>query len=223
MKFIKPQRSIIEKSEYWLYENPVAGIFYWSRLKNVFEYLKKRKWEVILEIGCGDGFFLPSLCQISNRVIGSDIEETFNYSKERTLGKIEKSYANLELKKADARILSDYIDNGSCDVIVAISVLEHINDYKSVIEEVCKCLKPNGIFACVLPLENWFYRLSKKFLWYVAADYRKHYYPHKNYNHRDIRKKLCENFKEFVGRNCPYGIPLYFLGIYFKNELHMLD
>lgn len=217
MKFIKPERSIIEKSESWLYKNPVAGLFYWSRPKSVFDYLKKRRWGIILEIGCEYGFFLPSLCQISEKVIGSDIEDTFNYCEKITLKQIKKNYTNLELKKADVRDLSKYIEEGSCDVIVAISVLEHINSHNKAIEEIYKCLKPGGIFVCVLPSENWLYNLSKRFLTSIAADFRKHYSPHKHYDYRKLEANLSRKFKEVRKSNCPFSLPLFFTRVYEKK------
>jgi SAM-dependent methyltransferase len=214
MKFIKPERNIIEKSKYKLececwkpYTNPIVSIVYWSRLKAIFNYLKNRRWKLILEIGCGYGFFLPSLCQISDRVIGSDIEDMFDFCEKVTLRKIQKNYANLKLKKADARNLSEYIDEDSCDAIVAVSVLEHIDDYDGAVKEIRKCLKPSGIFICVLPSENGFYKLCKRLVGY-RGDY------HKHYNYEKLRANLRKNFREVKKWNCPFGTPLFFVGIY---------
>jgi len=218
MKFIRPESSIIEKSKYrhycecWKpYTNPVVRMVYWNKLKKIFNYLQHRRWNLILEIGCGYGFFLPSLCQISDKVIGSDIEDMFDFCKEATLTEIQKSFSNLELKKADARYLSDYIDESSCDVIVAISVLEHINDYSEAVKEIRKCLKPNGIFACVLPTENWLYRLGKRLVGY-DKDY------HKLYNFERLRADLRRSLKEVKKWNMPYGIPLFSAGVYTREE-----
>jgi len=218
MKFIKPERTIIEKSKYkstcecWRpYTNPIVGMVYWSRLKEVFNYLKNRRWKLILEVGCGYGFFLPSLCQIGEKAIGSDIEDMFDFCEKVTLREIQKNYANLELKKADAKNLSNYIDKSSCDVIVAISVLEHINDFNGAIKEIRKCLKPNGIFVCVLPSENWLYKLGKRLVGY-EKDY------HKHYNYERLRANLCKNLEEVKRWNCPSGIPLFFIGVYTKRK-----
>lgn len=209
MKFVKPPKDLIKKSGAQPYINPIIGIVYWKKLKDVFTYLKKRRWELILEIGCGEGFLLPSFCQISDRVIGSDIESTFNLC-QITLREFKKSYANLKLIKCDATSLSDCIDENSCDVIVAISVLEHINDYNRAIIEIHKCLKPDGIFVCVLPSENWLYKLSRRLLRY-GGEY------HKHYNYEKMQASLRRNFKEIEKWNCPFGIPLFTISVLQKE------
>jgi SAM-dependent methyltransferase len=209
MNFIKPQKNLVEKTKIYSYTNPIVGIVYWSKLKDVFNYLKKKRWGQILEIGCGFGFLLPSLCQISSRVIGCDIESTF--CQKTTLREFEKRYANLELKRIDARSLSNYIDENSCDVIVAISVLEHIDDYNRTIMEIRKCLKPNGLFVCVLPSENWLYKLGRRLVGY-KGDY------HKYYNYEKIQRNLRRNFKEVKKWHSPFRImPLFIIGAYAKN------
>ena len=219
LKLIKPENSIVNKSESWLYKNPVAGVFYWNKLKSVFDRLKKRRWGLILEIGCEYGFFLPSLCQISDRVIGSDIKSNFDYCEKITLEEMKKSNANLELKSADATHLSDFIAEKSCDAIVAISVLEHIDDYDKAIKEVCRCLKPSGTFVCVLPSENRLYRTVKNMLRYVATEFRKHYNPHKKeYDPNKIRASLRAHFMESEKHNCPFGLPLIVTRVYVKRE-----
>jgi len=216
MEFTKPKTSIIEKSKHksqcecWKpYTNPFLSTLYWNRLKEVFNYLKNKRWSLILEIGCGYGFFLPSLCQISDKVVGSDIEEMFDFCEKVTLRDIQKNCANLELMKADIRYLSDYIDENSCDAIVAISVLEHVDDYDKATKEILKCLKPGGILGCVLPSENWLYKLGRRVLGY-SGDY------HKHYEYEKLRSSLCRYLKEVKRWGCPFNIPLFFVGIYEK-------
>ncbi len=219
MRFIKPERSIIKKSNSWLYKNPIAGIFYWNRLRSVFNLLKKKRWKLILEIGCEYGFLLPSLCQISDRVIGSDIKSNFEFCKKVTLKDIKKKNANLELKVADATRLSDVIPENSCDVVVAVSVLEHINEYDRAIEEIHKCLKPDGIFVCVLPSENMLYKFIKNLLRYVSVEFREHYTPHsKEYDPNRIEASLRARFEEYEELSCPLGLPLFIIKAYRKKE-----
>lgn len=218
-KFIKLEEDIIKKSDSWLYKNQIAGIFYWNKLKCAFDYLKWRRWGVILEIGCDHGFLLPSLCQISDKVIGSDIKTNFEYCEKATLNEIKKKNANLELKIADATSLSNVIPENSCDAIVAVSVLEHIDDYDKAIEEICKCLKTDGIFVCVLPSENKLYRLTKNALRYMASEFRRHYNPHKKeYNPDKIQASLSARFKECEKRNCPFGLPLFVVRVYRRRR-----
>jgi len=215
MKFTKPQRDLIEKSKTELYTNPIIGIVYWRKLKDVFNYLKKKRWKQILEIGCGFGFLLPNLCKIASKVIGSDVEDRFDFCQKITLGEFKKSNPNLELKKADVRNLSKYIDENSCDVIVAISVLEHIDDYDKAIIEIRRCLEPDGVFVCVLPSENWFYKIVRRFVGY-RGDY------HEGYCYEKLQVSLRRNFEELKVWNSPFGIPLFIGGVYAKQAQRTL-
>jgi SAM-dependent methyltransferase len=213
MKFIKPDKSIIETASPYIgpYSNPILRAIYYDKLKRVFNYLKDRRWELILEIGCGEGFLLPSLCQISEKVIGSDIKETLEFSKKITLNEIKEKCANLELKEIDARYLSSVIDKESCDVIVAISVLEHIPEYKITIEEIKTCLKPKGILVCVVPTENSLYKIGRRILRY-------HNEYHKGYAFKELRPSLSKNFHEVKTWFSPFHLPLFFSGVYQKSQ-----
>ncbi len=155
--------------------------------------------------------FSPSgLCQISEEVIGSDIKETLEISK-NTLNAFKKKYANLKLREIDGRYLSLMIDEESCDVIIAISVLEHIPEYKIVIQEIKKCLKSHGIFICVVPTEklgvqNWkgdILRYSNRY--------------HKGYDFKELQTSLSENFQEVTTWFSPLYFPLFFSGVYQKR------
>jgi SAM-dependent methyltransferase len=215
--FVKPPTTIIQKSKgrtecgCWKpYTSKIVGSLYWKRYREVFDYLKLRRWSIVLEIGCGYGFFLPSLCQIADKVIASDIKEMFDFVKKTTLKDIQRTHSNLHLKKADVRNLSRWISE-ECDVIVAISVLEHVDNLDSALNEIRKCLKPKGLFACVLPSENRLYKLGRKILGY-SGDY------HKNYEYEFVRSGLCRQFDEIKVWSSPFNIPLYHIGIYQRCE-----
>jgi SAM-dependent methyltransferase len=214
MKFIKPDKSIIERTkaykEYRSYTDPFVSIIYWGKLKEVFNYLKNRRWNTILEVGCGYGYLLPSLCQISEKVIGSDVKDAFEFCKKVTLKEIKKKHANLELKEIDARHLSSVIDKESCDAIVAVSVLEHISEYEVAIEEINRCLKPQGIFVCILPTENLLYKIGREIVRY-PSEY------HKGYDHKELRVCLSKNFREVKTWFFPFHLPLFLYGIYQKR------
>lgn len=215
MTFIRPEKNIVERTksytEYRAYTDFLVSTLYWGKLREVFNYLKSRQSNTILEIGCGYGYLLPSLCQIGKKVIGSDIKDVFEFCKEVTLEKIKKNHENLELKEADARYLSSIMDKESCDIIVAISVLEHISEYEKVIQEVNECLKPQGIFVCVLPTENVLYRIGRSILRY-PNEY------HEGYNYSKLRRSLSINFREVRIWFYPFHLPLFFYGAYRKKN-----
>ena len=125
LRFVYPDKSVIEASKASgnLYTHPLIKLIFWDRFKVIFNYLKHKKYDTILEVGCECGLDLPSLCQIADRVVATDIEKRFPYWKDKTLSAIQKSYPNLELALADATKLSQTVPPNSCDVILALSVL----------------------------------------------------------------------------------------------------
>ena len=127
-----------------------------------------------------------------------------------TLKKIKEKHANLELKEIDARYLSTVISEESCDVIIAVSVLEHISEYETAIEEIKKCLKPQGIFVCVVPTENLLYKIGRKIVRY-PNEY------HRGYNHKKLRAYLPKGLREIKTWFFPFHLPLFFYGIYQKK------
>ena len=219
MNFIYPDKKIIEKSKATtnLYVHPILRLIYWDRFKRAFKFLnlkqQQERYNTILEVGCSYGFFLPSLCQIANRVIGSDVEGTFNFCKDKTLIPIKQRCPNLELKIADATRLSEVIEKSSCDVIVAFSVLEHIEEKEKALEEISKCLSPKGLFICGLPSENWIYKLGRKLLRYKEAH-------EEDYEYNAVRRLIEQYFIEKKMMNSPFGLPLFKIGIYeYRGEI----
>jgi len=215
ISFVYPDKRIIEASKATTnsYTHPLIGLVFWNRFKTAFNFLKrhllklqKKRYNIILEIGTSYGFFLPSLCQIADKVIGTDKEGTFNFCKDKTLTSIKELYPNLELKIADATRLSEIIESNSCDVIVAFSVLEHIEEKEKALEEISKCLSSNGIFICELPSENLIYKLGQKLVRYKEA--------HPNYDYNVVKKLIEKYFIEKKIYNSPCGLPLFKIGIY---------
>lgn len=212
-KFVYPDRKIIQKTRAFskLYTHPIIGIVYWNRIKTVYNYLKGKKYGLILEIGCGYGFALPSLCTLADKVIGSDVDPNFTKSKGYTLLDIQKSNPNLELKAIDVYTLSSVVKPNSCDIIVAFDVLEALpSNIDKALNEIHVCLKPGGLFICTIPSANWLYKLGKKLL-RIKDTYQ-------NYNYHTTRNMLQQYFREVEIFCSPFGLPLYKTGSYIKDE-----
>ena len=133
-----------------------------------------------------------------------------------TLNLFTKQNSNLEIKEIDARYISKVINEESCDVIIAINVLEHILEYKMVIDEIVKCLKPKGILICVLPTENILYKLGRKIIGYIYEGYTGEY--HKGFIYNQWQLYLSENLFEIKKWFSPFFIPLFFYGVYEKRK-----
>lgn len=126
------------------YYSRLVGFIYRNRLRQALSLLSP-PYGSILEIGYGSGILLPSLARIGNRVTGLDIDSDPKRSEEN----LKKIGVNVRLTKGDIRN-TEYPDE-SFDLIIAISVLEHIKDIEAVVKEVCRLLKPGGEFLVGMP------------------------------------------------------------------------
>jgi SAM-dependent methyltransferase len=111
-----------------------------ARAKRYLGYLKKHKSTGrLLEVGCAYGFFQRIFAE-TFETFGMDISEH------------AIQQANRNLPKAKGRLICfdcqrrwPYTDD-YFDVVVAIAVIEHLKCPSAMIKEVCRCLKPGGIF-----------------------------------------------------------------------------
>lgn len=118
------------------------------------EFIPKKKYENILDLGCGDGRGTASINKIGKNMFCLDT--SFN------LLKLLKSrnLSNITLINADAKKLP-FPDN-FFDLIISLSMVEHI-EYKyisQVFNEVYRVLKKDGIF--LVRNDAWFYGILEK-------------------------------------------------------------
>ncbi len=99
----------------------------------------------ILEVGCGEGFFLRALARSVNRLslFGVDVDEGH-----LKLGKIllkGNNRVNISLSRQDARVLA--FKDHSFDVVVCINVFYNLDSWETVcrvMEEMARVCKPKG-------------------------------------------------------------------------------
>jgi SAM-dependent methyltransferase len=92
----------------------------------------------VLEIGCGNGFGAHLLNQLKPKsYIGLDVmEEQVIIARQR--------YPQYQFLLQDATDLSQF-GTASKDVVIIFGVLHHIPEWRKVIDEIARVLKPNGI------------------------------------------------------------------------------
>ena len=128
--------------------------YYWwfqGRMKIIFSLLKKfnilkRPNLIVLDAGCGTGLILQwlnSLC----RPIGVDFSpKALEYCRKRGLRDILRgNVTRLPLR------------DGSCDVVMGLDLLEHIEDDAALMDEFSRVLKEDGTLVLTVP--------AHKFLW----------------------------------------------------------
>ncbi|HMB21538.1 MAG TPA: class I SAM-dependent methyltransferase [Anaerolineales bacterium] len=93
----------------------------------------------ILEIGCGNGHGAYLLNQSAPRsYIGLDLME-------EQVGKARQRYPQYQFLVQDATDLSQF-GEASKDVVIVFGVLHHIPDWRKVIDEIQRVLRPGGSF-----------------------------------------------------------------------------
>ncbi|HBS47676.1 TPA: hypothetical protein DEO28_04930 [Candidatus Dependentiae bacterium] len=176
VKFVVPNKNIFDVNgdsdplEY--YYKPFIGRLYFNRINRTLSLLKSH-YNSILEVGYGSGLMLPTLSKITNELHGIDLD-----SNPKTVSKnLEKVKAKAELVKGNI-LKTNYLDN-KFDLVVGISVFEHINDLQTAICEIHRILKPKGELLVGIPrvdfIMNKFFRLIgfKEIEHHHVSDYKK--------------------------------------------------
>ena len=115
-----------------------------DRHKKVLDIFSRYKFERILDVGCGDGNFsvlLKEACK-AKEVYGIEISEK---GAEMARKNGVKCY-QLDVDEEDFPFEDNYFD-----AVTAFELIEHLFDPDHFLDEVCRVLKPEGIFVLSTP------------------------------------------------------------------------
>jgi SAM-dependent methyltransferase len=150
MKSLKllPPEVLIKTSEVdhadWNYR-PLLGWIQRLRFRHIVSMLAGERFQRLLEVGYGSGTFMPELKQYCDELYGIDLHQ-----KQREVQEILVHNAVVaELFSGSITCLP--FDDDYIDCIVAVSVLEYIDDVESACKEMVRTLKPDGLLAVVTP------------------------------------------------------------------------
>jgi ubiquinone/menaquinone biosynthesis C-methylase UbiE len=129
------------------YYLPIVGHIFRARLEQALSLLSP-PYSSILELGYGSGILLPALAARGKEIHGADRDA----DPDEVAHAISRYSVNAQLTRQDARVLG-YPD-GRFDLVVAISLMEHIRDVDTVLKEVSRVLKPGGEFLVGMPQSN---------------------------------------------------------------------
>lgn len=121
----------------------------------IFNCLSNHSGTALLDVGCGDGFYLNSVSQLfpAKKLIGTDFDK-------RSLQSAEKNIRGKNIKLVWADLMKSLpFETNSFDEVVMSEVTEHLPYDVKGLKEVYRVLKPGGIACITVPHANY------PFLW----------------------------------------------------------
>lgn len=117
------------------------------RFKKFFEFIKEG--DSVLDIGCGDGYFLNVLLKEKKDVVvrGLTISDAEAKDCEKNLGK-EERYKGCVVET----VYNIPYDDDSFDVVVCSQLLEHLKEEEKAIREMLRVVKDKGFLICSVPI-----------------------------------------------------------------------
>jgi len=148
VEFILPPRGALERTgvedPLHYYYQPITGPLYRARIQTALTLLSP-PYKSILEIGYGSGLLIPTLTTIAKEVHAVDRD-----SDPIEVGKRLKALGvEANLLRGDAAG-SAYPD-GKFNLIVAISILEHIPDIETLLDDINRMLAHGGELLVGMP------------------------------------------------------------------------
>jgi 2-polyprenyl-3-methyl-5-hydroxy-6-metoxy-1,4-benzoquinol methylase len=137
----------------YLYNSKSFLIRYYAYLPFIFslKYIKFSEHSRILDIGCADGPFLPTLNYYARSIVANDINEEFIKESKNLVDNKLKNVKKINLACSDGQALP-FRDN-KFDLVFCLEVLEHVKNPDQFINEVFRVLRRNGVLICTLPVE----------------------------------------------------------------------
>ncbi len=143
-QFMTPEFKLGPWTSYSLINDPKHMSFVLARYKFCAKMLEGKK--TIMEIGSGDGFGLPMIAQVAEKVYAVDWDKRLLDGNAKRL----KHLKNVEYLHVD---LNKSTPNVKVDGAFLIDVIEHLEPEreKAFLNNIIKCLKANGILIIGTP------------------------------------------------------------------------
>ncbi len=191
------------------YYKPLIGSIYRARIEQALSLLSP-PYDSILELGYGSGILLPSLCALGNSISGIDLQsdpEKINFC-------LEKVGVRCSLIQGD--VADDYFEEGSFDLIVAISIFEHISDLAPVFERMHTLLRPSGQLLVGMPRVDHFMTRAFSLIGFGNID------DHHVTDHITCKQVAAEKFELVASSHIPSMLPGVF-GLYFNMLFQKIE
>lgn len=140
----------------YAHRNPLIDRIFWGRLAAAEEYLVRRSPKTVLDFGCGSGVMSYIVSGFADKVVATDIEpEIF-----KRMQLVVSFPPNVVF--ATVPDLAGEAYRQRFEAIIALDVLEHIDDLSEVLRRFDKLLRPDGVVVISGPTENALYRLGRR-------------------------------------------------------------
>ncbi len=145
----------------YIYNSKIVRNLVWSRYKKMINMIPVDKsYNRVMDLGCGEGTFLPTLNQYFNEVYGLDTNT-------RVAEKIVRYFDLKNIQLIEKNILANGFNDNTFDIIFAASSLEHFKDQEKLLQELKRLLRKGGLLVFSSPTESLFYELGRKVFGYV--------------------------------------------------------
>lgn len=168
------------------------------RSQAIFSEIEKRKPKLVLDAGCGRGFYSATLTTFPfiKKIVGIDLNNEY-------LKIARKQFTDPRLKLGKASIYSLPFQDNSFDAIICSEVLEHVDDNRA-LQELQRVVKKDGVILITVPSHNFpflwdpvnwilmkfFHTHINKNIWWLAGMWADH---ERLYTVEQLKKVVAEN------------------------------
>lgn len=199
MKIINSQKVDHSVNMTYIDKNPIIRWLWWERLKKMLSVSKIDSSKKVLDFGCGEGVFLPTL--------STNYEEVHAVDLDVKIAKIVKENYKLDnVKIFSDDIFKTNLKDNYYDIIFSASVLEHFEDVEFVIKVLKNKLKENGFLIFSSPTENYIYKIGR-----MVTGYDKYQDPldiH-YFGANEIAEKAKKHFELIDRYDIPFNIKIF--------------
>ena len=135
-------------------KNPLARYAHNSRFKISLDILKSKGGKNILDFGCGDGYFLNNLKEMSTNQLFTGYEPYMT---------TKKDFDKINIYSKWDEVEKHVKENGFFDVVTSFEVMEHFSEKRQIenLEKISAILKKRGKLVISVPIEKGLVTLIK--------------------------------------------------------------